>query len=170
MAMWCHQHMLGDYKGRYRAGQWIKNDGKKKSLLTASLQQLGGKKKKGANKGGGFLPPIPPQISPLKCQLNCSIFSWFSDSAGKDLWSVWEEMLLAVPAAGQEVAKTTLQLSGGVPLPPTQIRGLIPSPLLPRASLWWHQQESDLDKFWTYVGVLREFFGFFAWKGSRSPG
>lgn len=54
-------------------------------------------------------------------------------------------MLLAVPAAGQEVAKATLQLSGGVPLPPTQIRGLIPPLLLPRASLWWHQQESDLD-------------------------
>lgn len=107
---------------------------KKKSLLTASLQQLGGKKKKkGTDKGGGFFPSPPLRISPPKCQLNCSIFfSRFSDSAGKDLQSVWEEAPLTVPAAGQEVAKATLQLPGGVPLPPTQIKGLIPFLLPPR--------------------------------------
>lgn len=130
MAMWCHQHMLGDYKGRYRAGLWIKNDGKKKITINC-FTPAAWWKKKGADKGGGFPPPSKSVLQ--NASPTAPFFSRFSDSAGKDLQSVWEKAPLTVPAAGQEVAKATLQLPGGVLLPPTQIRGLIPFLLLPRA-------------------------------------
>lgn len=141
--------------------------------------------KNATDKGGGFLPPTPLQISPLKCQLNCSIFSWFSDSAGKDLCSVWGEELLAVPAAGQEVAEATLQFPGGVPLPPTQIRGLIPLLLLPRAKpvvapagVRPRQIFGPLEMFWgSFLVILTAIFYSSCpfgekkeWKGSKIPG
>lgn len=71
MAMWCHQHMLGDYKGRYRAGLWIKNDEKKKITINCFTPAASRKKKKGADKGGGFFSssPAPNQSSKMPAQL-----------------------------------------------------------------------------------------------------
>lgn len=76
--------MLGDYKGRYRAGLWIKNgEGKKKSLLTAALQQLGEKNiNKLQTKSGIFSFSLPsPKYS------TALLLPRFDDSAGKDLQS-----------------------------------------------------------------------------------
>lgn len=149
MAMWCHQHMLGDYKGRYRAGLWIKNDEKKKkSLLTASLQQLHVKKKKGCRQRRGIFFLLPCSKSILQnASSTAPFFSRFSDSAGKDLQSTERRQRFLYQLLGKRLQKQPCNYPEAFLSLPPKSKASSLSFHRQGQSLWWHQQESDLDQF-----------------------
>lgn len=149
MAMWCHQHMLGDYKGRYRAGLWIKNDEKKKKITINCFTPAASwkkKKKVQTKEGDFFLLPCSKSIL-QNASSTAPFFSRFSDSAGKDLQSRERRHRFLYQLLGKRLQRQPCNYPEAFLSLPPKSKASSLSFHRQGQSLWWHQQESDLDQF-----------------------
>lgn len=148
MAMWCHQHMLGDYKGRYRAGLWIKNDEKKKITINCFTPAAWWKKKikEVQTKEGDFFLPPPPNQSSKNASSTAPFFPDLVTQLEKICGVCERRCCLLYQLLGKRLQKQPCNYPGVfLSLPPKSEASSLSS--CQGQSLWWYQQESDLDKF-----------------------